>query len=1115
MKKTKSKAIAFVAAMALLMSFSGMGLISCSDSDSGGNDNAQETPKPEPEPEPSNPPKTAEPTVPVFSPVGGFYKTKQNVAISCEGASEIFYTVLTAALDSNGNWNETAWKNSVAKSKPTEESTKYNGAFEVGEQCIVRAMAKFPDGTKRYAMTSFDFDLDRSTDFDGSWTPVNPESDNWQDQTIYFILTDRFFNGDTTNDHVEGLTDPNGNPYNERDVLEGQPASGYNGGDIEGIRQKLSYIKDLGFTAIWMTPPVKCQIAESNYHGYHGYWASDFTKVDSHMGTLAQYQRFVKEAHDLGLYVIQDIVVNHLGDYQQIKKDVTAEKWNVTEEKWDIPSSEFYFEPKSIPFSHPEQLPWALNDVRDITLDEWQNNSFYHFNTEISDYTNQYNMYTHSSSNLDDMVTENEVVRNLLRGYFRYWIDKCGIDGYRIDTALYVEPDFFEGFINDTDANNMGVREYGLSKGKKDFINFGEAFSQDEKIVGSYTKSSSGTARMDGMIYFPLRYALADTISSGGKTNAIGTVLNNRYTKGYYANPDRLVTFIDNHDIDRWGQTMKGNTELMKAAYNIIYTIPGIPQVYYGSEQGFDGQCREGMFEGSFYTPGTTKTSDSFDTNGDWYKYFQNLNKMRKENRVFRYNTLKVLQETADSAGIFAYIVRERDPADAEKYLADIGNKAIFVMNTASTDKILDASYANIAVGDKFTLVPYEGISVCPADGTQIEESFVASADGKKGNVKLIVPANSCAVYILTEKGLDAGASGCEITVDEIPTDKVTGSSITVKGKTTVSGDVKIVLNGDYTLAQTVNATANVQFSKDIDVKAYSNGKITVQMIQTVDGVICYSEQKSFTIERPFTLIKRVDDPKDDDNGVGVAKGILQRPTDAPFKGALDIQGVEVYRSGNDVLLGVKMGAVSHGWNPTSNQFDHVVPYIFISNGNDSDGCEYHPKSNYKLPDSFGKWDYMFQCNGWGQSYYSSSGADSSTFGKAVTPAPANTPTVAWEQLEDADGKTLEQYQDLDSEGAVIEKYAKLDWSGYAPEIGSVWADKPGMIWIKISAAAMGYPSDITGYKFYINTWDFDMGSPRGLKAGDSDRYKFGSGTLSVDDVPLVCDETNNVIVIE
>ena len=120
----------------------------------------------------------------------------------------------------------------------------------------------------------------------------------------------------------------------------------------------------------------------------------------------------------------------------------------------------------------------------------------------------------------------------------------------------------------------MGVREYGKSLGKSDFINFGEAWDTSEALVGSYTKDESGNARIDGMIYFPLKFVITDTISSGSKTSAISSVLAKRYTKGYYADPNRLVTFIDNHDTDRWGQTMKGNTELMKAAYGIIYTIP-------------------------------------------------------------------------------------------------------------------------------------------------------------------------------------------------------------------------------------------------------------------------------------------------------------------------------------------------------------------------------------------------------------------------------------------------------------------------------------------------------------------------------------------------------------
>lgn len=1043
------------------------------------------------------PPVTANAACPVFSPIGGFYKEKQTVTISCEDSTAIYYTVLKPTLDDSGNWDEEAWQNAVAASKPTEESLKYTEPFEVSEQCIIRAVAVKADGTKNYAMTCFDFDLDRSTDFSGPLNPVNPDSEDWQDQTIYFILTDRFFNGDTTNDHVAGLKDGYGNDYDERTVLEGQPASGYNGGDIEGVRQKLQYIKDLGFTAIWMTPPVKCQIAESNYHGYHGYWASDFTKVDSHMGTLAQYQQFVKEAHEMGLYVIQDIVVNHLGDYQQITKDVTAETMKASE--GSVPETEFFLEPKSVPFSHPEQLPWALNNINDLTYDEWRNNAFYHYNTPIFDYTNAAIQYDHTSSNLDDMTTENPVVRNLLRGYFRYWIDKAGIDGYRIDTALYVEPDFFEGFINDTDPDNMGVRAYGIYKGKKDFINFGEAFSQNEAVVGSYTKSNTGTPRMDGMIYFPLRYALADTISSGGKTSAIGTVLKNRYTKKYYADPDRLVTFIDNHDMDRWGQTMKGNTELMKAAYNIMYTIPGIPQVYYGSEQGFNGECREGMFKGSYCTPGTVQSRDCFETSGDWYTYFQNLNKMRRENNVFRYNTLYVLQETDNSAGIFAYIVREKDKDG--NVLSD-GKKAIFVMNTATTDKILNASYANITPGDKFELVPYEGISVCPLSGTPITDHFIAGESEKKGNVKLIVPANSCAIYIMTDAGAAPEIGDCILTIDEVPTEKIDGKlhkSAAIKGTTNKTGTVKIVLNGDYSMATEIQAEADIQFSTDIDISSYSNGKVSVQLIQESDGIICYSDSKTFIIERPFTLVAQITDPADDDNGVGAAKGILQKPTDPQFSGCLDIRGVDVYRSGNDVRLGIKMGALSCAWNPTSNFFDHVVFYVFISDG-DGNGCSVHPKSNYTLPESFGAWDYMYQANGWGQAYYSSAKAGVSNPGTATTPSPINSPAVDWDNLED--------------NVTGIDKYHVLDWSDYNPEIGDEWADKTGMIWLSISAAAMGYPKDITGYKFYINNWDFDMGSPRGLKEGDAEQYKFGSGTLSASAVPLVCDETDTVITI-
>lgn len=646
----------------------------------------------------------------------------------------------------------------------------------------------------------------------------------------------------------------------------------------------------------------------------------------------------------------------------------------------------------------------------------------------------------------------------------------------------------------------MGVREYGKSKGKDDFINFGEAFSSDESVVGSYTGGKNGNARMDGMIYFPLRNAISDTISSGSKTSKISEVLKNRYdeSKGIYKDPNRLVTFIDNHDVDRWGKVTKGNIAMTKAAYGILYTIPCIPQVYYGSEQGFEDETRAGMFQGSFLKDGQTQTKDLFDVTSDWYKYFQKLNLMRRNNRVFRYNTLDILKDTNDGAGLFAYLVRETDENGSVKAN---GKKAIYVMNTSNSQKVLNATCSGLAQGDKFSLIDtveskkYEGVSSCATN--DIEETFVVTNDKK---VQIIVPGTSCAIYLMTESG-SSSASGTVTLSLTVPTTTVTGRTATIKGKTSVAGRVKIIMNDDYGLAEEVDAETNVEFTKAVDVSKYSSDRIRVILLQEVSGVHSMSEEKWFRYDIPFKLVKSVSDPSGDDNGVGVAKGKITIPTDPPFASTMDIQGVDVYRKANDIRLGVKMGAVSHGWNPTAAQFDHVVFYIFISDGNDATGCDFHPQSNYKLPASFGKWDYMFQCNGWGQAYYKADGASATTQGTATTPAAEHTPEIEWYKLSD------------NTPG--IQKYYKLDWSGYTRSVGQEWADdKPGMVWFTISSQAMGLPADLSGYKIYINTWDFDMGNPRGIQNGAAERYKFGT-SIAVADTPLVCDETDTVIVIQ
>lgn len=1049
--------------------------------------------------------------IPAFSPIGGFYKEKQNVSISCDDTEKIYYTITKKTYDENGKWNENAWQSAVKNSKPTEKSTLYEKSFEIEDDCIIRAMAVKKDGTKRYSMTCFDFDLENNTDFSGT----NLDSPDWQNQVIYFLVTDRFANGKTENDKLNGLTDQKEKAYDESKSLPGQPVSGYNGGDLAGITQKLDYIKELGCTAIWITPPIKNQVAEGNYHGYHGYWASDFTKVDEHFGTLEDYQTLVDEAHKRGIAVIQDIVVNHTGDYQKISDNHHFTKEDIVSGN----TKDFNLNSYSVPLNHPEQLPWALNNIADLTEDEFENCSFYHFNSSITDFTNPSQRYTWQSSNLDDIATENPVVRNLLRGYFRYWIDKAGIDGYRIDTVMYVEEDFFEDFINSTESGNLGIRPYAATKGKKDFINFGEAWSSDEKLVSGYTRSEKGKKRIDGMIYFPLRFAITDTISGGSRTDAISNVLMNRYKQDsevYYQNPDRLVTWIDNHDTDRFGKIMYGTPELVKAAYGIIFTIPGIPQLYYGVEQGFDGDDRAGMFAGSYKSAGQVQSQDYYDTDGEWFKYFQKLIAMRKENAVFRSNKLEILADTSSGAGLFAYVLQQTD-SEGKVVGGTSKNKAIYIMNTSGVAQVLSNTCSLLGAGEEYKII--SEVSACPAGA---ELASVISI-GKNKEAEAVIPGHSCAIYILEKINSTVTDSTGIVKITSLPANKVSGNSVEIKGVTTKTGTVKAVIDGNYSTAVETNAIANKEFSINLKTDALNTGKIEVQLVLISEDGYFYSEKGTFEFSRPYVFVKRIKDGILDDNGVGISKGKVALPTDSSFVHQMDIMGVDVYRAGNNIRLGVMMNTLSNTWNPTSNFFDHVIFHLFISDGDDNNGCEYHPNYDYKLPETFGKWDYMYQCNGWGQAFYSSEGAGKDSLGKAVTPTPSNAPVVDWENITNTEG------------------IAKLrsKWNKYLKKeipAGTEWQDVPGMIWFTIPASAIGNPSDLTGYKFYINTYDFDMGNPRGMIVGSPEQYKYATSlsfeetgsllnkeSLSEDEInkiildvtPKVIDELDSSIVLD
>ncbi|NDJ78896.1 MAG: alpha-amylase, partial [Chloroflexi bacterium] len=213
-------------------------------------------------------------------------------------------------------------------------------------------------------------------------------SPDWRDQVIYFIMIDRFNDGDPAN---------NDQGANEFDPVDGRK---YSGGDLQGIIDELDYIQDLGATAIWITPPVANMWwdPDENSGGYHGYWAENFMAVDAHFGTLETYQALSSALHSRGMYLIQDIVVNHTGNFYFYDGPYNP----------DDPTENFNLNTAAVPVAAPSQPPFDMNDVTDP---EDRAAAIYNWTPSILDFSNPDTLTYGQLSDLDDLNTDNPVVR--------------------------------------------------------------------------------------------------------------------------------------------------------------------------------------------------------------------------------------------------------------------------------------------------------------------------------------------------------------------------------------------------------------------------------------------------------------------------------------------------------------------------------------------------------------------------------------------------------------------------------------------------------------------------------------------------------------------------------
>src|SRR5574342_229443 len=205
---------------------------------------------------------------------------------------------------------------------------------------------------------------------------VKKENRLWQDESFYSIMIDRFNNGDITNDVDVNAKDP----------------LAYHGGDFQGIIDRLDYIKDMGFTAIWLTP-----VFDNVDKGYHGYWINDFYKTEEHFGSVDKFKELVKEAHKRDIKIILDFVVNHVAPDHEWVNDPAKKNW-------------------------------------------------FHEKQDIIDWNDQNQMENNWLYGLPDLAQENPETRKYLLDAAKWWIEETDIDGYRLDTVRHVPVDFWSEF---------------------------------------------------------------------------------------------------------------------------------------------------------------------------------------------------------------------------------------------------------------------------------------------------------------------------------------------------------------------------------------------------------------------------------------------------------------------------------------------------------------------------------------------------------------------------------------------------------------------------------------------------------------------------------------------
>ncbi|MEM9837882.1 MAG: alpha-amylase family glycosyl hydrolase [Pseudomonadota bacterium] len=760
---------------------------------------------------------------------------------------------------------------------------------------------------------------------------IHVPSPDWRDQIIYFVFTDRFADGDPTNND---LGHGEFNPQKERY---------FSGGDIPGITNQLDYIEGLGATAVWATPLVLNQWVSrgQDFTGYSGYYGIDFSQLDPHFGTLTEYRELSHALHCREMYLIQDIVVNHTANFFGYDGPYDPN---------DTSKSFVLLQDETSPQPVPLQKPF---DMIDRNNPEHAAANIYNWTPTITDYQNMgEKQYTYQLGSLADVNTKNPVVIDVFKKTYGDWIEKAGIDAIRIDTVRYVEPEFFAQFLHDED----GILARAAATGRDNFLLFGEVldYSQPFKNTGEAALAeyldSADQKILPAVISFPLKQEIKSVFGQGKPTAQIAYRLQQHMEM--YTDPFVTPTLVDNHDVARF--LASGSMDGFKQSFALIFTIPGIPTVYQGSAQGFT-ETRQAMFSGGYMSD-----RDHFDTSTELYQFISSLAALRTAQPALRRGSLKMLAANPHEAGLVAY------RRSYEGAVLDI------IFNTSDEDVLVDG-------------LRLPGVADGPLD--------IAYAMNVEGPLEVIGERMTAVLpprAFVVSRGEDQLSKGekdhqqtdrptlvADVKLGEVLTDDFSLAGMLPSG----GGQVQLVKNGLLGSAVTVPTNPDGTWSYTYPVENLGEEAFFLVAFDPLSGLASERiEVRSNVVEPALALT--FDDPRGDDRGPAGTYIDLQQ---ANAIGQKDILQVSAMAGGDILKIELTMAEVTSEWLPP-NQFDNVSFSIFFDRP-DTDGASTLPQLNAQMPNGL-DWDVGHVIFGWGNTMFSADGASADAAGTRFASAP-------------------------------------------------------------------------------------------------------------------------------